>query len=116
LSYDGPTFVAVSGRLREVRHRQRREESEHVCGRFGAAAAPRLPGETFLPAAAASKREYLVVKERGRTRELILIMCDYAKRSSPSRNAPNKSIHDGMRNRKHRDCRQIRDRNAKFAS
>lgn len=53
-----PTFVAVPGCLREVRHRQRREEPEHVCGRPGAAAASRLPGAAFLSAAAASKREY----------------------------------------------------------
>lgn len=55
--------VPVSGRLREVRHRQRREEPEHVRGRVGAAATPRLPGEALLSAAAASERKYSVVDE-----------------------------------------------------
>lgn len=51
------TFVVVSGCLREVRHRQRREEPECIRGRPGAQATPRLSGAAFLPVTAASERE-----------------------------------------------------------
>lgn len=53
--YDGS--VAVSRRLRKVRHSERGEKPEEVHRRSSAAATTRLQGEGLLPTATQGKRE-----------------------------------------------------------
>ena len=50
--------VSVPRRLWKVRHRERGKKTELVHGRLGVAPTTRLQGETLLPIATQSKREY----------------------------------------------------------